>query len=94
MDGVGKALAIVRRVGKATPKILGYALPVASIGVNALSAWNQSGGDIERAGGEFILKYIPINPVSGAWQTNHLKEGLGSLVVSMAVGKVIQWLAS
>lgn len=92
-DGVTKALAIVRRVGKATPKILGYALPAASIGVNALGAWNQGGGNAELAGTIFMKKYIPINLQSGEFQADRLKEGLGSLLISMAVGKVLQYLA-
>lgn len=93
-DGVTKALAIVRRVGKATPKILGYALPAASIGVNALGAWNQGGGNSELAGTIFLKKYIPINAMSGKFETDRLQEGLGSLLISMGVGKVLQWLAS
>ena len=93
-DGITKALAVVRRVGKATPKILGYGLPAVSIGASALAAWNEGGGQLDKAGAIFVKKYVPINILNGKFQTDRLQEGLGSLLVTMGVGKLLSWLGS
>lgn len=86
---ISQIMRVAKSVARQSTKVVGAALPLASIGVTALTSYRAFPDRPEVALGDFISKYNGVNPYTGKFSGDRLMMGTGSLLLAGVAGWVI-----
>lgn len=93
MKQVNKAIAMTKALAKKSTKLVGVAIPVATVVANLADIAEKSGGNLNEGAKMFVRRYSGINMNDGTFNLGDAAIGSGALILGAVVGKVVSALA-